>query len=83
MLIKDVYFIEHCDHEQCSLGTMEFECPACNTWNVEYENYYEEYVLGNHNPNYTVQTFCEKCKQNLVIFNDDNHSKVKLDEVQV
>lgn len=74
---NSVYFIQHCDDENCSLGTVEYECPQCNKLNVEYDNFYEEYNIGNHNPTYTVKTSCEHCHIELIMYNDNNQTKIK------
>ena len=58
------YFIEHCDDENCSLGTFEYDCPLCNKHGVDYEVFYEDMEIYRGN---VVDFDCEHCKNKLAV----------------
>lgn len=63
-MINKAYFIQHCDDPDCSLGTLEFDCPNCNEHNVNYENFYDDDKLYR---NELIDLNCEHCDSRLTI----------------
>lgn len=71
---KEAYFIQHCDDENCSLGTLEFDCPICSKHNVNYDNFYDDDKLYRGDK---VELICEHCKKELIIEYVDYENIVK------
>ena len=61
---QKAYFIQHCDDPDCTLGTLEFDCPKCNKHNVNYDNYYDDDKLYKGE---IVELNCEHCDSELYI----------------
>ena len=71
---KEVYFVQHCDDENCTLGTLEFGCPICNKNNVNYDNFYDDDKLYRGE---IIELRCEHCKENLIIERIDYENIIK------
>lgn len=58
-----VDYIQHCDDENCSMGTAEWTCPACDKHNIDYGDlFYDE-----HEKNSNLVLECEHCKCEWII----------------
>ena len=60
----EIYWIHHCDDPFCTLGTVEFNCPDCDMYNINYDIWYEEdeYKDGKFHP-----LNCEHCKHDFEV----------------
>lgn len=63
----EAYFIEHCDNENCCLGSFNYTCPCCDESIIDYEIWWLDFEIWsgkNHNFN------CENCNEKLIVFYD-------------
>ena len=62
------YFIEHCDHEHCDLGTFTYTCPHCGKTIDDYEIWWKDDEIYYGKP---CVFECEKCKTSLIVERDE------------
>jgi hypothetical protein len=58
------YFIQHCDHPNCDLGSFAYTCPYCDKVIDDYKIWWKEdeiYKGNSHNFN------CKNCEKELVV----------------
>jgi hypothetical protein len=60
----DITRISHCDHENCDLGQLEYDCPKCGEWSITTTGWYECGEL---------EEFRLNCCQDVVKYNSDLH----------
>lgn len=64
----DLYRIPHCDHENCDLSQLEYDCPICGAFVLTCEGWYESAELNDF------KLDCDKCKsKNLIKYDSNNH----------
>ena len=45
--MTEAYFIQHCDHELCDLGSFEYTCPVCDAYIRDYEIWWlQDAIMG-------------------------------------
>lgn len=55
------HFIQHCDF--CDLGTFEYTCPSCGTFNIDYDIWWKEDGIYDNPFSFK----CEKCETELLV----------------
>ena len=56
--------MQHCDNEECDLGSLEYDCPICNRAGIDYDLWWKRFDIsgGKH------EAFdCENCGKSLII----------------
>lgn len=63
------YFVGHCDDEDCVFGAFEYTCPCCETYNIDYQVWWEQ-------ENISCDTFhefnCDNCNEELKVYFDND-----------
>lgn len=65
IMVNDVYHYSHCEDQDCSLGNAEFDCPCCESTNVDYG---DVWWAGQGVDTTEVQTQCDDCNESLTVF---------------
>lgn len=76
MIKGEAYFINHCDDENCDLGSFDYVCPSCGKYCVDYDIWWksDEVYSGK-----VINFNCLKCKIKLSLNYDiKNGMKVSL-----
>lgn len=67
MKTTDALFISHCDDDNCTLGSFEYECPNCDKIQNDYEIWWKQDDLYDGK----IERFtCESCQSILEVFWD-------------
>lgn len=53
------YFIQHCDHEDCDLGSFETTCPNCNKNIIDYDIWWKQDEIWSGS---IIELNCSECK---------------------
>lgn len=61
----DLTAINHCDHENCTFGTIELDCPICQSFIHTTDNWYKFTDWGNQPK--TLDFKCDTCKNDFEV----------------
>ena len=60
---NEINFYAHCDEENCTMGSAEYNCPNCKEYIIEYGGLWYDYSEYNKR---ILETICPKCNIELV-----------------
>lgn len=76
----EAYFIQHCDNENCDLGSFQYTCPHCEEVGVCYDTWWEQDDIMDGKPSETI--YCSKCEGRIQAFWDKENYIFYVDKVE-
>ena len=71
MVAYKVLFVPHCDDFSCDLGSVEYQCPKCNKFNIDFDLWWKEGELYD-GKKFTI--ICESCNEKSEVGWDKEYS---------